>query len=209
MRLMDSRNQGHAEVGVDVAPRKRRRSRTLVTAAGILVGVAIGLGLVFAALIWNRKASAPIVTREDLAAAERRWNDRGPASYNMDLEIGGRQPGPVHIEVRDGRVTRMTRNGVTPSQPRTWAYWTVPEQFETIRQDFDSAETPGGFGAAVGTQTILKAEFDPEFGYPRRYQRFVLASKAPSQSPTPSPQVTSGGADLDVEWIVTRFAAIP
>ena len=66
----------------------------------------------------------------------------------------------------------------------------MPEQFETIRQDFDSSEKPGGFGAAAGTETILKAEFDPQYGYPRRYQRFVL------------------GTDLDVEWHVTRFEAV-
>ena len=118
-------------------------------------------------LILGCEPSLPVITRADLATAEARWQKQGPASYSMDLMIGGRRPGPVHIEVRDGKVTRMTRDGVTPSQPRTWEYWTVPEQFETIRQDFDSAETAGGFGAAPGTQTILKAEFDPQYGYPR------------------------------------------
>ena len=34
------------------------------------------------------------------------------------------------------------------------------------------------------------AEFDPEFGYPRNYQRQVL------------------GTDLDVQWEVTRFEVI-
>lgn len=109
----------------------------------------------------------------------------------MDITIGGRQPGEVHIEVRDGTVTKMTRDGVTPSQSRTWEYWTVPEQFETIAQDFDSAERSGGFGAAPGTQTTLKAEFDTTLGYPRRYERYVL------------------GTNLNVDWTVTRFEAVP
>ena len=94
------------------------------------------------------------------------------------------------IRAADFILTKMTRDGVTPSQSRTWEYWTVPEQFETIRQDFDSSETAGGFGAAPGSQTILKAEFDQQYGYPRRYQRFVL------------------GTDLAVEWDVTHFAPV-
>ena len=159
-------------------------------------------------LILGREPSLPVITRDGSGDGRARWQKQGPASYTMDLMIGGRRPGPVHIEVRDGKVTRMTRDGVTPSQPRTWEYWTVPEQFETIRQDFDSAETAGGFGAAPGTQTILKAEFDPQYGYPRRYQRFVLASKTPTQSPSLAPIASSGGADLDVDWRVTRFEAV-
>jgi len=158
---------------------------------GLALGILLALVSILAVAVARRGPSAPAITREDLAAAEQRWQEHGPASYNMDLTIGGRQPGPVHIEVRDGKVTRMTRDGVVPSQRRTWEYWTVPEQFETIRQDFDSAETPGGFGATPGTQTILRADFEPQYGYPRRYQRFVL------------------GTDLNVDWQVTRFEPVP
>ena len=53
------------------------------------------------------------------------------ASYNIDLKLGGKTPGTVHVEVRNHEVTAMTRDGVTPSQRRTWDYWSVPEQFET------------------------------------------------------------------------------
>jgi hypothetical protein len=203
---MDSPNDAPADV---TPPRRRPRSRALIIAAGLLLGVVAGLVLMFALFVLKRGQSAPAITREDLAAAEQKWRQRGPKSYNMDLAIGGRQPGPVHIEVRDSRVTRMTRDGVTPSQPRTWEYWTVPEQFETIRQDFDSADTPGGFGAAPGTQTMLKAEFDPQYGYPRRYQRFVLTSKAPSQVPFQEPVANPAATNLDVDWTVTRFEPQP
>ena len=157
---------------------------------GLALGVLLALVSILAVAVARRGPVAPEITRQDLAAAEGRWQEHGPASYNMDLMIGGRQAGPVHIEVRDGNVTRMTRDGVVPSQRRTWDYWTVPEQFETIRQDFDSAETSGGFGAAPGTQTILRADFDPQYGYPRHYQRFVL------------------GTNLNVDWLVTHFELV-
>ncbi len=141
-------------------------------------------------LILRRETSPPTITRADLAAAERRWTEHGPRTYDADITIGGRQPGEVHIEVRNGEVTRFTRDGVTPSQKRTWVYWTVREQFETIRQDFDSAETSGGFGAPAGSEVLIKAEFDREYGYPKRYQRFVL------------------GTDLNVSWETSSFTAI-
>lgn len=162
-----------------------RRTTSLVL--GVTFGICAAMLAILLVMVLRRGSAAPEITRADLASAEQKWQEQGPAGYDMDITIGGRQPGIVHIEVRDRQVTNMTRDGVTPSQSRTWEYWTVPEQFETIRQDFDSSETPGGFGAGPGTQTIMKAEFDPQYGYPRRYQRFVL------------------GTDLTVEWEVTRF----
>ena len=138
---------------------------------GATGGLAVGLVGMLVLLIVQRGPTLPEITRDDLAAAEKKWDGAQPPGYDMDVTIGGRQPGVVHIEVRAGTVTRMTRDGVTPSQSRTWEYWTVPEQFETIRQDFDSSETKGGFRAAPGAQTILKAEFDSRYGYPRRYER--------------------------------------
>ena len=93
----------------------------------------------------QRGPTVPEITRADLEAAEKKWAATKPAGYDMDITILGRQPGLVHIEVRGGAVTKMTRDGVTPAQSRTWEYWTVPEQFETIQQDFDSSETVGGF----------------------------------------------------------------
>ena len=32
--------------------------------------------------------------------------------------LEGQRPGPVHVEVRDGEVTHMTRDGVEPRQRR-------------------------------------------------------------------------------------------
>lgn len=172
-------------------PRPRRsRLRTSALVGGAAAGLAVGLAGLLLFVIIERGPTLPQITRDDLAAAEKKWDAAQPPGYDMDVTIGGRQPGVVHIEVRGGTVTKMTRDGVTPSQSRTWEYWTVPEQFETIRQDFDSSETPGGFGAAPGAQAILKADFDPRYGYPRRYERHVL------------------GTDLSVEWTVTRFDAV-
>jgi hypothetical protein len=174
---------------ISPAPR-RRRFRPAALATGVALGVAVALIGILIMLFATRGERIPEVTLDELDAAERRWNERGPASYRMNIAVGGRQPGPVEIEVHEGRVTRMTRDGVTPSQQRTWEYWTTPEQFETIRQDIDSAHREGGFGAPPGTKTILRASFDPQYGYPRHYQRMVL------------------GTDLNLDWSVISFEAL-
>ena len=172
---MDPNANGH---GAKNGPVRPRMYNGAPKAAAACVGDRRGGGVRHYDRDHGHSAGALFAARADvagdyaghLATAEKKWEAEKPAGYDMDITIGGRQPGVVHIEVRASTVTKMTRDGVTPSQSRTWEYWTVPEQFETIRQDFDSSETVGGFGAAPGSQTILKADFDPHYGYPKRYQ---------------------------------------
>lgn len=174
----------------DVDASTQRRFRPAAVATGVALGVALAIIAGLLLLFVTRGARVPEITVEALDAAEQQWNQRGPASYRMSIAVGGRQPGPVEIEVHDGRITRMTRNGVTPAQERTWEYWTVPAQFETIREDLDSASREGGFGAPAGTKTIIRASFEPNLGYPLRYQRMVL------------------GTDLNLDWTVTAFESL-
>lgn len=134
----------------------------------------------------------PDLTSEALAEAIRRWDDAAVGDYRLELSLEGRQPGEIAIEVRDGEVTRFTRDGVSPSQRRTWDYWKVENQLATIEEDLDSARDPQrGFGAPAGSRVVQRAEFDARYGYPRRYQRFIL------------------GTPLDVVWEITRFELLP
>jgi hypothetical protein len=129
----------------------------------------------------------PPLTEARLEAAQELWEQQGPRSYDMDLEIRGAQPGRVHVEVRDGKVTAMTRDGRSPPA-RTWDVWTVPGQFETLERELVLAEDPQHeMDVAAGTQLQLRCEFDPQFGFPRRYHRYA-----------------TGGAP-EVFWRVTRF----
>ena len=111
MTRMDQTNSSPAN-GASHVRAGPARSGVRRIAAGVLVGSATAMGMVLVFLILSRGSSAvPEISRADLQAAEEKWDRQGPKSYDMDLEIGGRQPGPVHIEVRQGRVTRMTCNG--------------------------------------------------------------------------------------------------
>lgn len=169
-------------------PRRRTRTVALTVTVGTLVGLAISL----LSVGWFFRSSAAPLTDEALAAAEKNWESAGPASYNLDLELVGSQAGTIQVEVRNGEVTRMVRNGHVPRQRRTWYYWSVPGQFETIHIDLAGAEHPDqAFGVAPGTRAVIRAEFDERLGYPKFYQRILL------------------GTGIHVEWTTTRFEVVP
>jgi hypothetical protein len=131
----------------------------------------------------------PELTAERLANAEALWQAKGPASYDLDLEILGERPGPVHVEVRDGEATSVSVHGQTPP---LWTRdtWTVAGQFKTLHRELELAEDPvHQMGAKTDTQLRLKCEFDVEYGFPREFHRIVY------------------GGGPNVYWRVTRFAA--
>lgn len=161
-------------------------------ALGLLVGL-VGTGIVgLVLLVAQAMRDRPtVLTRADYERASARWDAHAPDSYDLDLELGGRRPGKVHVEVRDGEITHMTRDGIEPKQQRTWYYWSVPGQLDTIEQELDMAEDPAvSYGAPSASEVVLWAEFDPKYGYPRRFDRIVK------------------GADLEVHWKVTRFEPV-
>ena len=162
-----------------------RRSRRIIlllflAALGCIVGAAFLLRMLVAQRI-------PELTEAELEEAQALWDSAGPAGYEMDLEILQGRPGTVHIEVRNGEITAMTRDGRTPAE-HTWRYWSVPGLFETVERELEMAEDPvHEVGAAAGTRWQLRCEFDPAYGFPRRFHRHVF------------------GGGQEVYWRVTSF----
>jgi hypothetical protein len=168
-------------------PKPRGRG-CLWFAGGTLLGlVAAILGMV----LFSRATGLPRLTREAYENAGRLWDEHKPAGYNLDVEVTGNRPSRIHVEVRDGQTIHCIRDGVEPSQRRTWYYWTIPGMLDTIGQELEKIDDPAtGFGAAAGSSVVLRAEFDPRLGYPRRYLRSVA------------------GQNLDMGWTITRFEAV-
>ncbi|HVX11388.1 MAG TPA: DUF6174 domain-containing protein [Pirellulales bacterium] len=155
----------------------------------VALGMAVGaVGLLIALAIVSRHQAVPALTSEALAAAQSRWEQHGPANYRIDLEVAGRQASRYHVEVRGGKPTQVLRND-RPIPSRSWYYWTVPGLFEVLDHDMDCSEDPTrGFGARPGSRAVLRADFDPDLGYPRKFQRLIM-----------------GEPHLDMTWDVTAF----
>ena len=163
-------------------------SRTLL----VMAGFAIGLAFFAAALIVYFRDPIQPVTAAEVAAAKTLWSEEKEGSYDLDIEITGLRAGQVHVEVRNGEVTAMTRDGKTPDQERTWQVWTVEGQFEMIEREFELAADPQGqMNLAPGARVLLHGEFDKHYGYPRRFRRLI-----------------QGGPGTEMSWRVTRFMPV-
>ena len=168
--------------------RAGRRRRPILL--GIGLGAVVAL-VVAAALVIAKRPNEARLTEADYEAAMAGWDEKGPASYDVDVELSGKRPGTIHVEVRDRQVTHMIRDGVEPRQRRTWDVWSVPGMFDTLGQELENARNPAAsFNTPAASQMVMWAEFDVKYGYPRRYDRVVL------------------GADFEVHWRVTRFEPI-
>ena len=168
------------------APLRGPRASSLVL--GMATGVGIGLLILLVWVLVMARESMPLLTPESLESAVARWGAEGPASYDLELALSGREQGSILLEVRGGEPTAMKRNGVVP-QRRTWEYWTIPEQLAMIERE-QTGDPRQLFGVDDRSQVILHAEFDPRFGYPRRYRRQVL------------------GADQEIHWEIVKFQAV-
>jgi hypothetical protein len=172
-------------------PAARRGTRVRPLLLGMSLGLLAALITVVGVALMMRRAR-PQLTEAVYQAAVERWEKHAPASYNLDLELSGNRPGKIHVEVRDGEVIHMTRDGIEPTQRRTWDYWSVPGQLETIGQELDMARDPANsFKSKKVTGMAIWAEFDPKYGYPLAYDRVVL------------------GGDFEVHWRISRFDVIP
>jgi hypothetical protein len=189
--MISSNTNGAMSYGEPEYPADRARARKHPFARGLVWGLLAALTVTIAISIFRGRESVPRLTKAAYDAALARWEQNGPADYDLDLELGGKRPGPIHVEVRGGEVTRMTRDGVVPNQKRTWDYWSVAGQLETIGEELEMARQPAkSFGAPGAAEVVMWADFDPHYGYPCRYDRVVL------------------GADLEVHWKITRFAPL-
>ncbi len=169
--------------GVDKTGRVSRRTTLFV-----LGSAAFALACVVLAVEFFVVERIPLLSQAELDGAQKLWQEHGPLSYDMDIEIRGARPGSVHINVKNRVPMAETRDGRVPPE-HTWETWTVPGMFDMLEKDMEIAENPEqAIQAEPGTTWLLRCEFDPQLGIPRRYHRIV-----------------SGGPE--VYWRVTRFVA--
>ena len=158
----------------DCAPVKKRTPSVRRFLVGLALGAVVGVPVVVMLLLALRGDVVPLFADETFEAAQQRWNDHRPGSYEMTVEIRGNRPGEVRVEVRSGQPISVVRDGQKLTEPRLMRPWTVPGLFEMVDREAELAEDPQGkFGAGAGGRVTLRVAYDAQLGYPTHVQRFV------------------------------------
>jgi hypothetical protein len=137
-----------------------------------LAGIGVGLILSLIALRQARYDPTPTLTPELFHAAHERWKAVAPPNYDIEVRVTGSQPATYRVEVRGGEAQAAWRNGRELTSRRTFGTWSVPGMFSTISRDIEAVERHAAGKADRFTPRLtLRAEFDPEYSYPKRYRR--------------------------------------
>ena len=154
--------------------------RIIWLSVAVILVVAVGL------VVALRPPGEPL-TPEKLEAAEKVWRAHNLMDYDMEVEISGAQQGLHTIRVRGGDVVEMSTGGAKVP-PNVWKYWSVQGMFGFLAEELENRTHPKmAFGVDDPSQVILRAYFDPELGYPRRFLRHVQ------------------GGSVDIMWVVRKF----
>lgn len=146
---------------MSVQPAPQSRSRPWLWYFVLLIVLSLSAVVI---QVWY--ARGRLLTLDKLLAAEQRWREHGPASYDLKYtfdKAGGKDE--YHVEVRGGKVISVTRNG-QPIEERLYGYSSMPALLgfaeDFMRQDEEKAKQgkyrPYAFG-----------DFHPEMGYLRRF----------------------------------------
>ncbi len=150
------------------SPLARLRRKLFAGLAGALLALVLVIGYLWV----TRPTSLPAVDRASLQAARQRWEAAGLADYEIDVVVQGPQPGTYHTVVRQGKVVQATLDGQSLGGQSPPATWSVPGMFRTIRYDLQlvGRDQPGV------PRLEVRAMFDPQYGFPRRYRRLQWGS---------------------------------
>jgi Family of unknown function (DUF6174) len=131
----------------------------------------------------------PVMDAHQFDMARKRWDENRIPNYRVEIVVEGAQPATYVVEVRDGTAVKALRNGNPLTQLRTFATWSVDGMFGTLESDVASLESQLEKSGASGSPPtlMLRAEFDPKYGYPKRYFR------------------ADWQRNLETLWTVTRF----
>jgi hypothetical protein len=159
-----------------------------------IAGVALVVFLTGLVLLSINRGKYPPLDRPEFEAARKLWAQNGPADYNIEIQVLGRQEATYSAEVRNGEVQSAKRNGTPLKQRRTFDTWSVPGMFETIGRDVENLEKVKSGRADASTPRLrLRCKFDEKYGYPLRYLR----------------EESSGvGDNPEVIWEVKKFEVL-
>jgi hypothetical protein len=110
---------------------------------------------------------------EQLEAARKLWEMKGPASYLLAFtkRLGdSNEPEEVVVRVRNRKVESVTLNG-RPLEERLKGYYDMPALFDQIEENLEKDAKPGA------RRTYVRAHFDSNDGHLKGYVRRVMGSR--------------------------------
>ena len=178
----------------DAPPRQAAKSRFPWRTLLVVAAVVFVMGMAVQAL--RNNAMTPL-TPERFQAAWQLWERSGPASYDVEIQVEGRQAAHYRAEVRDGEIFAAYRNGeplVARRKRGVPDTWSVPGMFGTISRDVENLEKFAAGNADPSTpQLRLLATFDPDTGVPLRYHRREMVRR---------------GSNPEASWTVVLFHVV-
>ncbi len=146
-----------------------------------LLGALLGSALSGVVWVLATRNPLPELTPQRLEQARRLWQQRGPRSYEMTLLLGdpenesSQEPTQrIQIRVEKERPVAVRRHPGGELPRRVWDYWTVPGLFDVLQRDLENRQSPQrAFGVSDPAMVVLRCRFDPQYGFPRQYQRIV------------------------------------
>jgi len=140
------------------------------------------------ALRWWQADPVPTLSPQQFYEAREQWEAAEPANYDIEIVVSGSQPATYEVQVRDGQAEVALRNGQPLRQRRTFGTWSVPGMFSTMLRDVQVVERSSSRNPDPTLPRLtLRAQFDPQYGYPARYRRIQQ------------------GSPVEVSWQVTKF----
>lgn len=158
-----------------------------------LGGLAFGVVAAIAGMRIANYDPTPPLTPEVFYAARERWKAAAPPDYDITIRVAGPQPAEYRAQVRGGQPRAAWRNGQPLTNRRTFGTWSVDGMFGTMGRDIEALERRAAGRADINeTELVLRAEFDPQYSYPARYQRIEWGSRR-------------GSTAVTVTWDVVEF----
>ena len=123
--------------------------------------------------VFAARDRTPALDRAAFEKAAARWRERGTEDYDLEISIEGDRVDRslCSLQVRGGKVVRYEKDGREDSGDPSGAYNTIPGLLEVIDREILLATGPLVQGAPRGA--VLRAEFDPEWGYPVVFKRIA------------------------------------
>ena len=170
-------------------PRKVHRSQWIVIGCAGTIALLLAIGVAVVVILQTGTPLAT-TTRTELEAAKARWEENGPADYDITVKVGGRRPATYRVEVRDEIARQAWLDDRPLKQRRLFSVWSVPGMFATIDREFDLKEAGNNPAGGTPKDVQIHCRWHKTLGFPQSYQRLA-------------------GAGDDIYWEVTHFVSYP